>query len=122
MGVESDRELLDLAAKAAGITGFSGEDCHGAYFCTPANHDIHRSVPTIYRWLADDGDALRLAVTLELGVVCKRRSDPYEKNRSVVTDPYRVNQLRIVEAHKGDPAAATRRAIVRAAAEIGRGM
>lgn len=111
----SDRELLEMAALAAGIQiatwsnaqagGFQTQESASGRFWNPLN---------------DNADALRLAMSLELGVVCKRESDPHEKNRSVVTDPYRVGQLRIVEPHNCDPEAATRRAIVRAAAEIGR--
>lgn len=116
----TDRELIELAAKAAGISGSFDDD--GDWLRT--DDPIVVSGMKRYLWmpLHEDGDALRLAMTLELGVVCKRGSDPYEKNRSVVTDPYRVNQLRIVENHNGDPEAATRRAIVRAAAEIGKSM
>ena len=120
----SDRELLELAAKAAGVSGGWGEliqygngeaDLRDMWIL-----DGEEFTP----WdpLADDGDALRLAMHLELGVVCKRQADSYEKNRSVVTNPYCVNQIRITESHKGNPEEATRRAIVRAAAEIGRAM
>lgn len=61
--------------------------------------------------LADDGTALRLAVKLELLVhVMKETSD--------VTGP----KIDVCERHGDDPYAATRRAIVRAAAEVGEGM
>jgi hypothetical protein len=83
----TDRELLELAAKAAG-NGF---------------------VIGYWNPLTDDGDALRLAVKLGLIVECGRawisRHGPMF-GEDVLPDPY----------------AATRRAIVRAAAEIGRGM
>lgn len=120
-----DRELLELAAKAAGMTGGWGDhiDYHNGEVDL-SNYWVVQEGDEIFFWnpLEDDGDALRLAMVLELGVVCKRGSDPYERNRSVVTDPYRVNQLRIVEPHRGKPEYATRRAIVRAAAEIGKAM
>jgi len=109
---EEDKELLRLAAKAIGGVY---DDC-GAISTTGGFEYVQ------WEPIESDGDALRLAMSLELGVACKRQSDPHEKNRSVVTSPYRANQLRIVEVHKGDPEAATRRAIVRAAAEIGKSM
>lgn len=120
----NDRELLELAAKAASIKGVWAAH----YAAEGYPHDfvgIGRSKETIaplWNALTDDGDALRLAMHLELGVVCKHHSDPYEKNISVVTNPYCVNQIRITEPHRGDPESATRRAIVRAAAEIGKAM
>jgi hypothetical protein len=52
--------------------------------------------------LADDGDALRLAVKLDLFDAATLTYEP--------------------EEYRTDPYAATRRAITRAAAEIGRGM
>ncbi|QPN47996.1 hypothetical protein I5S86_10930 [Priestia aryabhattai] len=119
----TDRELLELAAKAAGLKINQAFQAQRDAVMAPAKASLWiDDGSTAWNPLTDDGHALRLAMTLELGVVCKRESDPYEKNRSVVTDPYRVNQLRIVEAHKGNPEAATRRAIVRAAAEIGQAM
>lgn len=104
----TDRELLDMAARTLG-KNIIWEDIYGnQYSGNPGR-----------RWnpLADDGDAIRLAMALELGVVCKRQSDQYERNVSVVTNPYGISQLRVVEKHKGRPEEATRRAIVRAAAE-----
>jgi hypothetical protein len=68
-----------------------------------------------YVWnpLTDDGDALRLAVKLKMKVEgwfngeleCARA----DCKAALVSEP-----------HSGDPYAATRRAIVRAAAEIGK--
>jgi hypothetical protein len=104
-----DRELLELAAKAAGLLiGFSeGAPDEGRPYVW--NGDYKTS-----RWwdpLTDDRDALRLAVTLEINVLpsmesASARNPSYTKwcNEDARTDPY----------------AATRRAIVRAAAEIGR--
>ncbi len=109
--VKAPRELLELAAKAAGLTVDRYSEC-GLYIYTG----------TLGKWwspLMDDGDALRLAAKLEIGVMIKRGGDPYERNRSVVV--FDSAQRRLTEPHKGDECAATRRAIVRAAAEIGRG-
>ena len=92
----TDREMLELAAKAAGIEHLSSEYCVSG----PELWDIERK-----RWwrpLTNDGDAFRLMVALRLW-----RDDP---------DICRIER---VEDHDGDAYAATRRAIVRAAAQIG---
>jgi len=102
----SDRELLKLAAKAAGIdyhaTREDGTKCihDGRGYWNP---------------LTDDGDALRLAVKLGLTV------SQLMNNREVEVNDYDETVF-VNEFHEPDPAAATRRAIVRAAAEIGRNM
>ena len=99
----TDRELLEVAAKAAGELT---PDWYGnnAYFDG-----------VLKRWnpLTDDGDALRLAVKLEMYIVTR-----FEKTN--VSAP-RLDGW-IVEPHHDNPDAATRRAIVRAAAEIGKEM
>ena len=100
----SDRELLELAAKAAGldltVVGDSLYFTRGGYL--------------MRRWnpLADEGDALRLMVALHLSLI------RYALHVMVV-DP---NRVAVSENYMADPAVATRRAIVRAAAEIGKGM
>ena len=105
-----DRELLEFAAKAAGCE-FSWEQ------------DIltgEKTVPTVFdeeglgsHWnpLTDDGDALRLAVTLGLVVDCSRPS---------AGEPFKQHHVGQVDFQ--DQQAATRRAIVRAAAAIGKEM
>jgi len=92
----TDKELLELAAKAAGIDLQYADD-EGLL---PYNGSTNAE----WNPLTDDGDALRLAVKLELFV------DAYNKKSTV---------CRVIEPHNGDPYAATRRAIVRAAAEVG---
>jgi hypothetical protein len=100
---DTDRELLELAAKAAGIE-VTGID-RAAW--------LNR---TSYGWnpLADDGDALRLAVKLGLALQLPHANAAYVG----VGDPIK----QISEKARPDPLAATRRVIVRAAAEIGRTM
>lgn len=94
----TDKELLELAAKAAGISNFTM--CDGVVFIETGT----RRGDSGYYWnpLTNDGDALRLAVKLELWEAVR---DGYQHLDS-----------------DGDPYAATRRAIVRAAAEIGKEM
>lgn len=108
----TDRELLELAAKAAGIElgcrGCGKFGCIGECEWNP---------------LTDDGDALRLAVKLHIGM------DIYNGHVEanwcdLVRSEERFVQEFCDEAFNGLDAkqAATRRAIVRAAAEIGKGM
>ena len=102
----TDRELLAYAAKAAGIELVWHGDTDP--FC------FAETVAGI-KWnpLTDNGDALWLAVTLHLTV-------SVGLSGSTVTDAFR-NPLAVIW-HDNDPYAATRRAIVRAAAEIERNM
>ncbi len=112
-----DKELLEMAARAAG------------YVIAPhVNRGICNSlVFTIEgrgNWnpLRDDGDALRLAVKLGLSV----RIDALHpsKQSTVVTwcHEWMGDSYTIVEFHDEDRFATTRRAIVSAAAEIGKSM
>ena len=64
--------------------------------------------------LLDDGDALRLAVKLRLEV------SVWDTDTTVLTSDDEI--LTLIEPANGDPLAATRRAITRAAAETGRNM
>lgn len=107
----NDRELLELAAKAAGISLRWAVNHASCWRITDAGCE--------YLWnpLADDGDALRLAVKLHLDINC------YPKSKEVVAVQHRQNigvYARSIERISDDPYAATRRAIVRAAAEIGK--
>ena len=107
----TDRDLLELAAKALGIDHPGGEHCVNG----PALWDCK----TLQWWkpLTDNGDALRLAVRLRMDVsfldslveVCW--FDEAESDNCSVEE--RINDA------QGE-CEATRRAIVRAAAEIGK--
>jgi hypothetical protein len=104
----TDRELLELAAKAAGelTPSWYGND---AYFDG-----------VLSRWnpLDDDGDALQLAVKLRIDL--DQYADSVRCLRSEDFDDSEGTEA--IENLGKDPYAATRRAIVRAAAEIGKGM
>lgn len=117
----NDRELLELAAKAAGVEGvFAGRYAADGYPCDFVG--IGRTAGAIHPlWnpLVDDGDALRLAVSLDIGVTSKK-DHQYEKNTSVAV--FNQGNSRITEKHKdhsNDAGKATRYVIVRAAVEIG---
>jgi hypothetical protein len=73
----------------------------------------------VWNPLTDDGDALRLAVKLGIGL------DHYIQLPSGIDMVLASKGLGTSDMHEEcgtDPYAATRRAIVRAAAEIGKGM
>ena len=106
MNQETDRELLELAAKAALISIESHIGLRYDYFADAISGK---------EWnpLTDDGDAFRLAVKLQLLV-------NIDATDSQVTDGKGVDVCEVRQA--SNACAATRRAIVRAAAEIGRSM
>lgn len=88
----SDRELLNMAAQAAGIS----RQWDGTL--------VDKNIPERpWNPIDDDGDAFRLMVKLRMW----RESDE-------------IHCVERVEDHGGDELSATRKAIVRAAAEIWR--
>lgn len=103
----SARELLELAAKAAGAKWTDYSDR------TPDRWVIQHTDGTWRPWapLTDDGDALRLAVKLRIVInprdFCVTVQAPLKP---------------MLTEYGTDLDAATRRAIVRAAAEIGKAM
>ena len=108
----NDKELLELAAKAAGYS-LHIWGAKGGENIVRVDEEAH------YRWnpLTDDGDALRLAV--KLGMVIDSGTDG--ENSFAATAELQDGIPDAIQ-HNGDPCVATRRAIVRAAAEIGRSM
>lgn len=107
----TDRYLLRLSAKAAGIPA-SHWDLEGM---RALGHTVTESM--MWNPLTDDGAALRLAV--KLGITIER--DEYDGEFYSQAVPPGTHQG-YDEPYGVDPCAATRRAIVRAAAEIGRAM
>jgi hypothetical protein len=109
----NDRELLELAAKAAGMKLVHAPDngpCRGCQFIDGKS--------AAWNPLNVDGDALRLAVRLNINIMgdhgdgsrVAQWDDPSDETRSIWER----------QENGDDPCAATRRAIVLAAAEIGR--
>ena len=103
---DTDRELLEMAARAAEIE-----------LPNPTLRVTHmRGVaPKAWNPLTDDGDALRLAVKLNITV------SNSEAQKHACASSIKVSGI-CLNTHQGDPYAATRRAIVRAAAAIGEAM
>ncbi len=92
----TDRELLELAAKAVGNPQGTSRSGGGLLMA----NDLY------WNPLTDDGDALRLAMKLDL-----------------LNSPRVAHEIAVERfTRNADKLAATRRAIVRAAAEIGKGM
>jgi len=113
----TDRELLEAAAKAAGIEVDFTVFSDGSFICFKQGGDCFSD-----QWnpLTDDGDALRLAVKLSLLIA----PIPYQPGINAygavgVSWPGQRFDLDY-ERFTNDPYAATRRAIVRAAAEMGK--
>ena len=103
----NDKELLELAAKAAGMDGLG-------LFWNERLKCLWDAEGLTFDPLEDDGDALRLAVKLRLPI--------RDGLNGTVTTGNSESGYPIWELYGDDPHAATRRAIVRAAAEIGKGM
>ena len=117
--IDTDRELLELAAKAAGVEwfGYYGDDTVECQYLDIGTNDV---VP--WNPLADDGDALRLAVKLGL-FISHSAYKPGENAYGFVRISWYGQRVEFEsEKFTDDPYAATRRAIVRAAAEIGKAM
>lgn len=116
----TDRELLELAAKAAGIE-------------LQDDHYWRDGFWTRWNPLTDDGDALRLAVKLgisidhdyiEVGMLTAggMTDGEYEMGVEAWKVTEKATTIKCEELHGHDPLAATRLAITRAAAEIGKEM
>jgi hypothetical protein len=116
--MKSDRELLELAAKAAGYVLLWGDvysvggdevDCSDIPYIKSTEPDVNDM-----HWdpLTDDGDALRLAVMLHMTVRCYMGTTVAQIGTPGLKSVYEE-----VTNH-ADPAEATRRAIVRAAAYV----
>jgi len=106
----TDREMLEMAAKAAGWDSWD-------WLAAPSlNVYDKKGTHDVINPLTDDGDALRLAVKLDMSVDI----DLYETSSYAYGGP--APRPMAWELWKDDKAAATRRAITRAAAEIGKAM
>ena len=111
----TDRKLLKLAAKAAGIEWCSIESLgsEGGYW-----KFFDGKTQAWWNPLTDDGDALRLAVKLGIAFLISNELKIAKTLSGDVDNGY----VGASEEFNNDPYGATRRAIVRAAAKIGKGM
>ena len=108
----TDHELLEAASSVYGIQ-INWDFCDTCFYYSS---DEKASNPKIY-WnpLTNDGDALRLAATLNIDVM----QDKHEQVVSARCPGIEFDDDWIGEHWGNDKLAATRRAIVRAAASIG---
>lgn len=108
-----DRELLEMAAKAAGMTLLS-VNVYPSGYTEAVREGFNPNGGNIWSPLHDDADALRLAVMLGLTITI-------DNSFLAETFAWRSGSLayEVGERHANDAFAATRRAIVRAAAAIG---
>ena len=111
----TDKELLELSAKAAGYDVNFAEETNGWY---PNGYDNDGDVDTWWNPLKCDGDALRLAADLRLTV------EVFDKQS--VAHTYFANNGRLdyvmADSRGDDRRLNTRTAIVRTAARIGKAM
>lgn len=105
----TDKELLEFAARAAGYKDWVD---FSEIVGEPALSIRDKGGPGMWSPLTDDGDALRLACRLSADIFINQATVRVEIGRNVVVE----------DISGGDKPAATRRAIARAAAEIGKGM
>ena len=107
----TDRQLLELAAAAAGLSPdlFTWDE---QTECIKYQYKSELTDGHLWNPLTDDGDALRLAV--KLGIHLQFAMD------YAVAYAGSVHAKQFTERCGNDEKAATRRAIVRAAAEIGK--
>jgi hypothetical protein len=110
-----DKELLELAAKAAGYEGTVEEYSSGYVEMSLSNH-FNRQGSNVWKPLTDDGDALRLAVDTGIDVL---QAPAFKECHAQFYLSGFVLAQHTVEAWGECKHKATRRAIVRAAAEIG---
>lgn len=114
----TDRELLELAARAAGMGIGRAQDGQWFYCehgqCGEGMYRIDGNLLEFWNARTDDGDALRLAVKLFLTVdSCHTYAQASTPDGAIVE---------VFADEVDNQYSATRRAIVRAAAEIGKAM
>lgn len=116
----TDRELLEAAAKAAGLHIDRWHGDGGDIWKGKPLEVGKEAVGTYVRWnpLTDDGDALRLAV--KLGVRLRFYPDEGMIEAYCIQGGFRGNVMEEPGSLRNgpEPYAATRRAIVRAAAAL----
>lgn len=106
-----DKELLELAANAAGYD--ETKTCVDEWFWVLTDENNWQP----WNPLTDDGDALRLAVQLNISVHQEYDNEGVDYTVAVIWVP---EYQEIEEPHGNDIYAATRRVIVKAAAVIGK--
>jgi len=124
--MNTDRELLEMAAKAAGLKnhrhsacGMREERVHSVTHCGFTGPD--------WNPLTDDGDAFRLLVRLGISLESDARIEmdgdgDYESGVEAWKVTNEITAIKAKEVFGRDACATTRRAVVRVAAAIGEQM
>jgi hypothetical protein len=119
----TDREMLEAAAKAAGIKVLR---CPNGVLRDCTGLDPAMNIFSAPEWnpLTDDGDALRLAVKrrFHINIFSACSSEGIDSPGFVEIWCGDCDPIHTEYVEGGDYETATRRAIVKAVAEIGRGM
>jgi hypothetical protein len=113
----SEREELELAAKAAGLVVAGWNDGEEPYSSGPG---LILNDGRLWNPRRDSGQSFALSVNLSFCQTQWFNHDPPDVMIGYKTSDGEGRNW--IEDHNGDPVAATRRAITRAAAEIGRAM
>lgn len=115
-----DKEILELAAKAAGIENLQWESdgtIQNRINRPTVPYSVHGMISAIdWNPLTDDGDAFRLARKMFMNINISR-----EESATIIYNEFGGEILRHMHFDKGIEYA-SRRAIVRAAAQIGKVM
>lgn len=111
--MSADRELLELAAKAAGMPLWPGDAWRAL---TKHSGLLRANGCDLWNPLADDGDALRLAAVLKIDLEWQATSMHPAPEIEAYRRDDEAGSFYCANEHEDD----YRRAIVRAAAEIGR--
>lgn len=114
--MSTDRELLEMAAKAIDLFAAWPKSDYAIDIGDDGIYCYGMGKGLSWNPLEDDGDALRLAVRLDLLIL------PYRNDRAIRVTRLDQPETIVSFGTPEDEYAATRRAIVRAAAEIGRNM
>lgn len=115
----TDKELIELAAKAAGLLVLGYEESSG-YLSVEGERFGFGHQRFCWNPLIDDGDALRLAVKLNLDIWQAAARSGFNSVEAISNDHETTDFMVWATEERGnDPYAATRRAIVRAAAAVG---
>lgn len=118
--MQSEKDLIELAAKAAGIELAFWDEASAQWFRVKDDPAKLGYGSAVFDPLTDDGDAFRLAVAIrrfpEFQYGGRKITAGHERAQGV-GQPYQP-----IHEPANLGAEAARRAIVRAAAEIGRGM
>lgn len=116
----TDRELLEFAAKAAGIDIGKAHECKFFYCehgqCGSGMYLVEGNHFQFWNPLEDDGDALRIVSALRIDVmhwICPERTS---------AEHHSLPDGLVIEFVHEDRTLSIRRAIVRCAAEIGKAM